>query len=296
MGILFAFAQAIAWALSTMVLRNLSTQLNALLVNGIRAAFALLIIVPLIVILGASGDYALMTPLRLAYLIGSVLIGGVAGDFFLLTSLKLLGISRAFPITNSYPLFTVLMSALLLGTSITWQILVGMVLVLVGVYLVARPSAPSSGQPDQASLSMSDLVKGVACGLATAALWGLATIILSLGLRGGINSVVATSVRVLAVALFSTVLAILRGAASEIITIRRKTWILLGIAGMLGWGIAGSLYAAAVQFAGPSQAAIIGATAPIFAIPLSWAIYRERPTRASLAGTLLTIVGVILVV
>ncbi|MBN1400075.1 MAG: DMT family transporter [Anaerolineae bacterium] len=296
MGILFAFAQAIAWALSTMVLRNLSAQLDALLVNGIRAAFALLIIAPLIVILGASGDYALMTPLRLAYLIGSVLIGGVAGDFFLLTSLRLLGISRAFPITNSYPLFTVLLSALLLGAPMTWQILVGMALVLVGVYLVARPSTPSSGQPDQASLPVSSLIKGVACGLATAVLWGLATIILSLGLRGEINSVVATSVRVLAVALFSTVLAIWRGAASEIGTIRRKTWILLGVAGVLGWGIAGSLYAAAVQFAGPSQAAIIGATAPIFAIPLSWAFYRERPTRASLAGTLLSIAGVILVV
>ena len=48
-----------------------------------------------------------------------------------------LGVARAQPISMSYPLITTVLAATFLGEAITLQMLVGIVLVVCGVYLVA---------------------------------------------------------------------------------------------------------------------------------------------------------------
>lgn len=68
------------------------------------------------------------------------------------------------------------------------------------------------------------------------------------------------------------------------------------LAGLLGWGISGSLYVTAVQLAGPSKTAIVGCTAPLFAVPLSMIFLKERPSRYVALGTALSVLGVVLVI
>ncbi|HHX66062.1 MAG TPA: DMT family transporter, partial [Chloroflexi bacterium] len=139
MGIIVAFSQAVCWACTSILLRTLTSRLNPLLVNGLRATVALLFILPAMFLTGGQNDLALLTASRAAFLIGSIVVGGVVGDFMYLTSLKTLGVGRAFPITSSHPVFTVLFSALFLGSAIGGRMVAGMVLVMLGVYLVARP-------------------------------------------------------------------------------------------------------------------------------------------------------------
>ena len=67
-------------------------------------------------------------------------------------------------------------------------------------------------------------------------------------------------------------------------------------AGLLGWGVAASLYSLAIKLAGPAKTSIVGATAPLFAIPLTMVFLHERPSRNTLLGTVLTIAGVICVI
>jgi drug/metabolite transporter (DMT)-like permease len=294
LGLLLSLAQAACWAVSTVALRQLTTRLDVMLINGIRAALALLFILPAVFISGSLGDYAMLTPLRLIFLIGSVIIGGVIGDAFYLTALRTLGVARAFPISNSYPLFTVLFSVILLDSTITARMILGMFIVLVGVYLIARPAQPASQQ--QEPLSSRALLKGVAGALVCAMLWGLATVVLSLGLRDQISPFVASSVRVAAVAGLSFSAGIARGHGSQLKTLSRHAWFLLSVGGIVGWGLAGNLYAAAIQYAGPSLTAIVGATAPMFAVPLSWLLLGERPARLTLLGTVVSIAGIILVI
>lgn len=71
---------------------------------------------------------------------------------------------------------------------------------------------------------------------------------------------------------------------------------LLALNGLLGWALAGSLWVSSIQLIGPSKASIIGSTAPLFAVPLGMIFLKERPSRYTLTGTLLTMAGVILVV
>ena len=254
----------------------------------------MLVIMPLVWITGGLGDYQYVTTTQVLFLVGSVILGGVIGDALYITSLKTLSVGQAFPVANSHPLFTVLFSALLLEAPITWSLLLGLALTLLGVYFIGRPRNHIE-ETGTEPIPLTQMVQGLLLATGTAAMWGVTTVILALGLRD-IDSVVATSIRVPAVIVVSLLLATRNGGLSEIRAMKPRTFRLLVLAGVLGWGMAGTLYATAVKFAGPNRAAIIGATAPLFACPLSAIFLRERPTRYTLIGTALTIGGVVLIV
>ena len=57
----------------------------------------------------------------------------------------------------------------------------------------------------------------------------------------------------------------------------------------------GTLYVESIKLAGATFTAIIGATAPLYAAPLSALLLREPPSALTLAGTVVAVAGVILV-
>ena len=293
MGVLFGLGQSLCWALTTALLRSLSDRLDAFLLNGLRAAMALCIIMPLVALRGAWDQYQLVTASRFALLSGSVLVGGVIGDVCYLKSLKTLGVGRAFPVTNTYPLLTVLLSAALLGTAITLRVVAGGLLVIAGVYAIARPR-PSRTVDGLHRLPRAALARGLLMALATALCWSFATIILAEALEG-IDGVVATSVRVPVVAAVSLTAAARRGQLAQLCNLGRKAWVQLVLTGILGWGLGGTLYALAVQTAGPGRTAILSATSPLFGLLFASLFLGERPHVLAIVGTLLTVVGVVLV-
>jgi len=292
-GVVLALAMAFCWAGTGVALRGVPVRLDVLLVTGLRALVGMLATVLLVLLAGRIQEYRLLTARQVFFLLASAVAGGVVADVLYLSSLRLLGMNRCFPIVNSYPLFTVAYSAVLLGERITWRTLTGAAVVFLGVYLVARPKDESRG-PSGAALGLGRLAGGVGMAVATAACYGIEAILISLGAIE-VNSAVANSVRVPLVALIALPLAALRGACAELRQMTWRAWIPLAAAGAIGWGLAGTLWVAAVKAIGPGRAAIIGSTAPLFAVPLSMVILKERPTRLTLLGTALTIVGIILV-
>jgi len=81
--------------------------------------------------------------------------------------------------------------------------------------------------------------------------------------------------------------------------IRRFGWrsflILVGVA-LLGTGIGSLTHLGALKLAGAGKTAVLGASAPLFALPLAIIALGERPGTRSIIGTLLTVVGIGLVV
>jgi DME family drug/metabolite transporter len=294
LGIVFALGMALCWASMGIVLRSLPARLDAFVVTGLRATFGMVAIALLVVATGGVAQYRLLTTTKVLYLVGSILAGGVVGDTLYLQSLRLLGMQRSFPIINSFPLFTVLCSALLLGERISLVTMSGMLLVFAGIYLVAR-SKESSGGGASGGASSRDVTRGVLMAVGTAALYGIEGVLVSLGAQD-VSSIVANSVRVPVVAVVASLIAAGRGQWSQVSCLDRRTVLLLVLAGSVGWALAGSLWVAAIRFAGPSRAAIVGSTAPLFGVPLSMLFLREKPTRYTLAGTVLTVAGIILVV
>lgn len=293
LGMFLALLQSACWAATSIILRVLSKRLDAYVVNGMRSIAGWVVIILLTLLTGGFADWHLLTFSRLLLLIVPGILGGVFGDALYVYSLKTIGISRAFPISNTYPLFTVALSALILRERITWLMLAGMVLVLVGVYLVARPRGRAVDEPD--SITRPALVRGILFALGTAVIWGGSAVVLTYGLQG-IDSAMANTVRVPAVALIALLVAARRGNLSEVKSMSKSTWWLLILAGALGWGVGSWFFTSALQLAGASRTTIIGAAAPLFAVPLSMVFLHEKPGRLTLLGTFLTVLGIALIV
>ena len=290
-GLSYAFGNAITFAATNIGMRSLSRRLEPFWVVGVRGIVGTFVMVPLALLVGRD-QFHLMTPMRLLYLCGSVILGGVLGTTCNVYALRILGVGRAFPITNANPLFAILFSFLLLDESIRPILIPGALLVIAGVYLISRPRHDIKETEEK--LSPRQIAVGVAMAVGAALFWGLNAVIVAPGLEG-INPIVANSVRVPTVGVLSSGIAALRGEWDAARDLSRRQVLIILFIGTIGYAGTSTFYVAAVQSIGPSLAAIIGTTAPLFALPMSILLLGERPTRAMLAGTLLTLAGIILV-
>jgi uncharacterized membrane protein len=96
--------------------------------------------------------------------------------------------------------------------------------------------------------------------------------------------------------LFLLGFALIRNGRLPVAGVGRRGLAAVALGGILGMGVGGLLYIAAVQDAGAGKAAILSSTSPMFALPLAMFFLAERVTPRLMAGTLLSIVGIWLVV
>jgi drug/metabolite transporter (DMT)-like permease len=105
--------------------------------------------------------------------------------------------------------------------------------------------------------------------------------------------VAANSIRLPTVALVLLVVS----AGMNSLKPREYGWRSIGIvgsAGVLGIGIGSLLFLFAIQVTGAAKTAALSSTSPLFAVPLSAVFLHERLTIPVVLGTILCVVGVIL--
>ncbi len=293
LGILLALGQTISWAGASIVLRRLSAEHDATVLNGLRSLAALCVILPLVWITGQQGGWAALDWRSLLYIVGATLAGGVVGDSLYIAVLDMIGVARTLPITNSFPMFTLLLSALLLDEPITWLMVAGIVLVLLGGYLVTQPSRgkhATMGPPPAKRLGL-----GVALAVLVALLWAGAAVALSIGLRQ-VPALIVVNVRLSVVACLSLVLATIRGKIGQVARFRGPELRRLLLSSLLGSVGAATLYILALEQIGPSRVTTVNATLPLFGAAFSYLFLRERLSPLMWAGTVLTVAGLVLVV
>jgi drug/metabolite transporter (DMT)-like permease len=193
-----------------------------------------------------------------------------------------------------YPLLTWVLAVLFLGEEMSWLVLLGAVLIVGGVSAVAGEANPrrpnSDGDP-------STRRRGVALVLGAAVAWSLAALWLSSGSQD-LGALAAGGLRIPSAGLFLLGLAFFRRRRLPIMTtgVRGRSLMTVSLAGILGTGLGGLLYIAAVQDAGAGKAAILSSTSPLFVLPMAVLFLAERVTPRLLAGPAVSIVGIWLVV
>ena len=111
------------------------------------------------------------------------------------------------------------------------------------------------------------------------------------------DTVLASAIRVIAPALILTGLAFGRKSADRLKLTKYspRNLLLVASAGILTYGIGALGYVTAVQFIGAGKAVLLSASAPVFLLPLSVLILKERPSPLALAGVFVSIAGICLV-
>jgi len=220
----------------------------------------------------------------------SMIIGIVMGDAAYFMSQNRIGVSRAFPIAMSYPLLVYTLAAIYLSEPVLPFRVLGAFLVVAGVGLIAR--AKGQRQEDSVVDNRRKAAVGIALALVTAVLWAVGDVVLQFGLTT-VDAVDGNFVRMLAGSLF--LLPTLPFSLSRARRPGRRLLVLLLVTGFIGMGFSMALGTFAVKYVGATVASIIVASAPLFTTPLSVFYLGEQVTKPVVVGTLMTFMGIVLV-
>ena len=290
-GELVALLSAFLWAMASVLLAIGAKRIHVVPLNLIRCVVSTAFFWALLPFYGGLGAVAAIPPSAWIWLVVSVLGLLVVGDSLYFRSMDLAGVSWAMPVASINPLWAVLLASVFVGEPLTWALLVGALLVIGGVVLVSRSTRPagSVGQADPHARRA-----GLLLALLVSVLWAIGQVALKPA-TAGMHSVVANSVRQPMGMLMLLGLTLVQGRWREFRTLDRGSWAVILVASLVGTGVGSLLFILAIQTAGAGRTAILTSTAPLLAMPFSVLWLHERPTRWTVAGTLLTSAGIALV-
>ncbi|MGY5874608.1 MAG: DMT family transporter [Candidatus Thorarchaeota archaeon] len=279
---------AFLWGISTNIYKSQGDEARPLVISSLKSwvsgcFMALLVVMPF-------RTTPFYIPFEsLVYLIASVTIGLVIGDLAFLIGLDRIGVSYAFPIANIYPITTYIVAIMLVGEEVLPIRFIGIMMAVAGVTVVSLEQSSI----DENTQAKRDLI-GIGLAFLAAICWSFGSVFLQIGVEG-VNPIDANFVRMLVGS--GIFIPLFLGARHRGMKMpsRGATKIVL-VGGFLGMALGALLYTYTVSQIGASVAALLGSTAPLFALPISIIFLKERYTSRSIFGVMLTVIGVILVV
>ena len=303
------------WSATSVALTSLSARTAPAVLSALRLAFGSFVLLVLLAFSGQVSDLRDAPMLGLFGVVASGMVGYGLGDTLYIAALARLGMQRTFPVTMAlYIGLTVVAGVVLLDEPFTWGLPIGALLIGAGVFLVvvgpktshvshvavAEPALAVMGEipdtPRSAARSHGADYFGYALLLIVGILWAVATIWLA-GSKGDLGAIAAGAIRTPAgaVSLLAFCAATQRPALIRPFRDRRHLVAII-IAGVVGTGFGSLMYVYAVVHAGAARTAVLSATSPLLALPLSMIFLGERFTARIGAGTALCVAGIVLVV
>ncbi len=303
------------WSATSVALTSLSTRTAPAVLSALRLAAGSFVLLLLLGFSGQVADLRAASALGLFGVIASGMVGYGLGDTFYIAALARLGMQRTFPVTMAlYIGLTVVAGVVLLDEPFTWGLPIGALLIGAGVFLVvvgprvSRVSHVAVAEPALAAISeIPDSPRSISRAggtdyfgygllLVVGVLWAVATLWLA-GAKGNLGAVAAGAIRTPAgaVSLLAFAAATQRPALLRPFKDRRHIGAIIA-AGVIGTGFGSLMYVYAVVHAGAARTAVLSATSPLLALPLSILFLGERFTARIGVGTALCVVGIVLVV
>jgi drug/metabolite transporter (DMT)-like permease len=292
-GTICALTAALVWAGSSTIIKSITTKIDALSLSALRLCVASLLLLAVISLSGRITEF-INTPLMpLVYVLISGIIGLAVGDTVFIKSLSYLDVSRAFPIAQcAYPVFTMFLAVSLLGESFTWVTGLGTFFVLLGIYLITSTWKASGINSTSGRISGKGIVLALIAGIG----WAVATVTLKLGVME-MDPLVAGAIRIssAAIVLLSFALSQRKRGALQLRKYGSPSLALALTSGLISPGMGMVFFIIAIQLLGAGKTAVLSATSPLFLLPFSVFILKERLTRLTLIGIFTGVTGICLV-
>ena len=281
------------WSLSAVGFSLAARDFSSQVVNRVRVTLAVLALLVINALL-----YGQIIPLnagagRWGWLTISGIVGLALGDAFLFRSYQLVGARIGLLLLSLAPVFGAAIAWLFFGENLSLLQIGGMIITLAGIgwVVITRPTL-EAGQ-EHAKLSIQGILFGVIAALGQAG--GL--VLSKQGMAGDFPPFAGTLIRMLAAIIFLWVIAIFQKQVTNTFTSVRAH------PSALGWAAFGALFGPvigvsasllAIQHAEIGVASTLMALPPVFMLPISYFVFKERFGWQAVAGTLLAITGVAL--
>lgn len=143
-GILYAVAAGLLWGSSPVLVKRGLVRSDVSAATLYQQATILVTLVSAALLEG-GGSMQRMTLQPLAVFIATGIVGAYLGRTLFVKSVDEIGASRAQSLNNSSPLITVLLAAAFLGEALSISVLGGVLLIIAGVFFVARSRPEDEG-------------------------------------------------------------------------------------------------------------------------------------------------------
>ncbi|MFX0092134.1 MAG: GRP family sugar transporter [Candidatus Hodarchaeota archaeon] len=298
LGEVAALLGACLFGLANIIYRSQRAEADVTTITTYKTWGAAVFFLGLVILLSLIADVLSMSSSTFFLLSLSVIVGLAFGDLIYLKGQELAGVSRAFPVAMSFPLVTYILELIVFREPFQLNKGLGILIIILGVIFIGRSSieADNPEEPDQKiSLNpMSDKIGLLLAGLA-ALLWSVGALILKLGLEDS-DPIVATFVRATVASVLLVPLFLFSYHKRGHSLPSRRATILILIAGFFGMTLGAFFYVVAVKFSGASTAAALSATSPVFTVPLAMIFLKEKANFIVILGTLLSVVGVVILI
>lgn len=288
LGVLLALWAAFCWVFSGIAIERYTKNHSALIVNFLRIAIALVIMAVFLAIRGVHPLALDARPQAWLWLSLSGIVGFVLGDYFLFSSYQEVGARIGLLMISLSTIFVGIISFFLFDEVLSLRSLLGIGLTLIGVLLVVLMRAPEKGVQWRFS------PKGIAYGLLAAIGQAVGLVLSKLGM-GGSDPFTATQIRLIAatIAFILVILFTRRVPAVKVALRERQSLATIIFTAFVGTFLGVTLSLAAVQNTQTAVASAILSIMPVLVIPVNWLLFKEKIQAAELLGTVVTVVGVL---
>ena len=308
-GDLYALLGAASFAISSAIIKILNNLGNAIQLNFLRTLIGAIIFIIHFVFFIDLNLVNSISGLILFYLIISVIMNIVIGDTAFFESQNKLGVKIATPIVNTYPYFTIILAIIFLNEFISYEVILGSLILIPGVILLSVDRAENENQDDliennRAKRFDDDKVKGLIYVMIAVFCYSLGMLFTTIG-TVNIDPILANSIRVP----IATIGLLFLMRVSNKANLDKKsletelnddfnpfTWsnkfiILMLTSGLLGTYFSSLFLVLSVQEIGASRSAILFSTGPFFSLPIAIYWLKEKLSYFTILGTIMTVVG-----
>ena len=290
-GELAALSTSVVWAGTSVLFTKATQQVGSIIVNRIRVILGLLFLMLL-----NWAFYGYLLPFeagadRWLWFALSGAIGYALGDAFLFQSFLCIGAQRSMLMMSLAPLMSAGLAWAFFGETLTGVQMLGVIITLAGVaWVISRRRSNENAQ-------VCTPMQGVLFGLGAATGQAVGYVLSKQGLMGGFSPIAGNSIRMVAAMVILWGLASIQGKTKETIkSVREKPKVLgwLVIASFTGPVLGASLSLYALQYTEVGIASTLIALPPVFLLPISWFVFKEKFDWGAVLGTLVAMGGVAL--
>lgn len=322
LGEIIAILAVLTFVSSNVMFRKTEHQFSPTFINFFRTGVGTLTFI--LIILGFNQLYLIfIIPWELwLLLIFSFIFGQVIGDTAYFTAQKELGTTIALAISMTFPLFTFILSLIFLHQAFKLNLIVSLILIGIGITIIGKSkinSVNSTTEKEQISnhgvkirlneIFRKNYIKAIGFCFTASLGWSIGAVLIQFATTQidqiihieELSAVIGNVIR------FPFALLILGSmVCRENFLMKRnnkrsylkktvRSWIVLLVASIIGTSIGAYLYTESVHLATANIVSLIASASPLFALPLTYFVNKEKITKFGFIGVILTIIGVVII-
>ncbi|KKK45513.1 hypothetical protein LCGC14_0697860 [marine sediment metagenome] len=321
-GELLAILAVFTFVGSNVIFRKIEQQTSPTYINFFRTAMGTITFILLILFLNKLNLMFMISWGLWLLLIVSFIFGQVIGDTAYFIAQKELGTTIALAISMTFPLFTFVLSLLFLDRPFTPILIISLLFIGSGITIIGKSKISVDVIKNERNFDLQrsfrmkiqdsfkkSSIKAIGYCIVASLGWAIGAVLIDFCTvqidlateTKDLSSIIGNTIRFpFALLILSTMVwrEKSREKKNQNSLFRNKTkytWVLLLGGSILGTSLGAYLYTESVHLAGASFVSLIATTSPLFALPLTYVVNKEKISKFGFIGVFLTIIGVVVI-